>query len=107
LGTARIGIENPELVRSGMFADAEILVTERETLAVPVSAVGTGPDGATVMKVVDGLVSLVIVETGIRDGAMIEIVSGLSVGDLIVTKAGAFVRDGDMINPVLATVDMN
>ena len=107
LGTARIGIENPELVRSGMFADAEILVTERDTLAVPVSAVGTGPDGATVMKVVDGLVSRVIVETGIRDGAMIESVSGLTVGDLIVTKAGAFVRDGDMINPVLATVDMN
>ena len=107
LGTARIGIENPALVRSGMFADAEILVTERDTLAVPVSAVGTGPDGATVMKVVDGLVSRVIVETGIRDGAMIEIVSGLTVGDLIVTKAGAFVRDGDMINPVLATVDMN
>lgn len=107
LGTARIGIESPELVRSGMFADAEILVAERETLAVPVSAVGTGPEGATVMMVVDGLVSRIVVQTGIRDGAMIEIVSGLSLGDQIVTKAGAFVRDGDMINPVLATVEMN
>ena len=107
LGTARIGIETPELVRSGMFADAEILVTEREALAVPVSAIGTGPDGATVMKVADGMVSLVSVETGIRDGAYIEIVSGLSAGDQIVTKAGAFVRDGDMINPVLATAEMN
>ena len=107
LGTARIGIETPELVRSGMFADAEILVAERETLAVPVSAVGTGADGATVMKVVDGLVSRVVVQTGIRDGEMIEIVSGLSLGDQIVTKAGAFVREGDMINPVLATAEMN
>ena len=107
LGTARIGIETPELVRSGMFADAEILVAERETLAVPVSAVGSGPDGATVMKVVDGLVNLVNVETGIRDGGYIEIVSGLVAGDQIVTKAGAFVRDGDTINAVLATVDMN
>ena len=107
LGTARIGIAFPDLVRSGMFADAEILVAERETLAVPVSAVGTGADGATVMKVVDGLVSRVVVQTGIRDGAMIEIVSGLSAGDLIVTKAGAFVREGDMINPVLATAEMN
>ena len=107
LGTARIGIATPELVRSGMFADAEILVTARDTLAVPVSAIGTGPDGATVMKVAEGMVSLVSVETGIRDGAYIEIVSGLSAGDQIVTKAGAFVRDGDMINPVLATAEMN
>ena len=53
------------------------------------------------------MVSLVSVETGIRDGAYIEIVSGLSAGDQIVTKAGAFVRDGDMINPVLATAEMN
>ena len=107
LGTARIGIATPELVRSGMFADAEILVTARDTLAVPVSAIGTGPDGATVMKVAEGMVSLVSVETGIRDGAYIEIVAGLSAGDQIVTKAGAFVRDGDMINPVLATAEMN
>lgn len=107
LGTARISIDLPELVRSGMFADAQILVVERETLAVPSSAIGSSPDGATAMKVVDGRVSRVIVETGIRDGAMIEILSGLVAGDLIVTKAGAFVRDGDMINPVPAVAAMN
>jgi HlyD family secretion protein len=107
LGTARISIDTPELVRSGMFADAEILVVERETLAVPVSAIGSSPDGTTAMKVVDGRVSRVVVETGIRDGAMIEILSGLTEGDMIVTKAGAFVRDGDMINPVPAVVSMN
>lgn len=107
LGTARISIDLPELVRSGMFADAQILVAERETLAVPSSAIGSSADGATAMKVVDGRVSRVIVETGIRDGAMIEILSGLVAGDLIVTKAGAFVRDGDMINPVPAVAAMN
>ena len=107
LGTARITIDTPEMVRSGMFADAEILVVARETLAVPVSAIGSNVDGTTAMRVVDGRVERVVVETGIRDGALIEIVSGLSAGDLIVTKAGAFVRDGDMINPVPAPADMN
>lgn len=107
LGTARITISMPELVRSGMFAEAEILVAERETLAVPVSAIGSSPEGSTAMRVVEGKVTRVIVETGIRDGAMIEILSGLALGDTIVTKAGAFVRDGDLINPVPVTAEMN
>lgn len=107
LGTARITINMPDQVRSGMFAEAEILVAERETLAVPVSAIGSSPDGTTAMKVVDGRVSRVVVQTGIRDGAMIEILSGLVLGDTIVTKAGAFVRDGDMINPIPAAAEMN
>ena len=34
---------------------------------------------------------------------MIGIISGLAEGDLVVTKAAAFVRDGDRITPVLET----
>ena len=80
--------------------DAEILVAERETLAVPVTAVGSSGEGSTVMKVVNGEVIRTTVKTGIRDGGWIEIVEGLSPGDTVVKKAGAFVRDGDKINPV-------
>jgi HlyD family secretion protein len=40
------------------------------------------------------------VTTGIRDGGMVEILTGLEPGDLVVKKAAAFVRDGDKINPV-------
>jgi HlyD family secretion protein len=83
-----------------MFIDAEILVTEREGVAVPVTAVGSAPTGTTVMKVTDGVVSRVVVKTGIRDGGWIEIVEGIAPGDTVVTKASAFVRDGDRINPV-------
>lgn len=101
LGIARIAIENARTVRSGMYADAEILVAERDVLAVPVSAVGATADGALVRKVKDGLVSEVPVQTGIRDGAWVEIREGVQAGDLVVTKAGAFVRDGDRVNPIL------
>lgn len=100
LGRARITIDEPEGVRAGMFMDAEILVAERETIAVPVTAVGASSEGSTVMKVTDGTVARIPVKTGIRDGGWIEIVEGLSPGDTVVTKAGAFVRDGDKINPV-------
>ena len=100
LGRVRISIAESGRVVSGMFVDAEILVAERQAVAVPVTAVGSSPEGAQVMKVTDGLVSRVLVETGIRDGGWVEIISGLAAGDTVVTKAGAFVRDGDRINPV-------
>ena len=107
LGRVRITLDRPKLVRSGMFVDATVLVVERKTSAVPVTAVGSGADGSTVMRVRDGLVERVSVTTGIRDAGMIEITSGVVPGDLIVTKAAAFVRDGDKINPVLAQVETN
>lgn len=107
LGRARISIDQPEAVRSGMFLDAEVLVAERQAVAIPVTAVGSAPDGgATVMKVsTDGLVTRVPVTTGIRDSGYVEIVEGLSAGEMVVTKAGAFVRDGDRVNPVVAATN--
>lgn len=101
LGRARIAVADPELLRAGMFVEAEIIVAERDALAVPLTAVGSSAEGTTVMRVRDGVVERVVVTTGIRDGAHVEIVAGLSAGDLVVTKAGAFVRAGDRINPVI------
>lgn len=105
LGRARITIDTPQNVRAGMFMDAEILVSERETVAVPVTAVGASAEGTTVMLVKDGTVSRALVRTGIRDGGWVEIVEGIAPGDMVVTKAGAFVRDGDRINPVPAATN--
>jgi len=47
------------------------------------------------------------VTTGIRQGSWVEIVAGLANGDTVVTKAGAFVRNGDKINPVPAAAETN
>lgn len=107
LGRARIAVDEPEKLRSGMFAEAEILVAERETLSVPVTAVGSDATGATVMRVTDGVVERVVVKTGIRDGGYIEVLEGLAAGDLVVAKAGAFVRPGDRVNPVSDTATVN
>lgn len=100
LGTARITIEDPTQVVTGMFLQAEILVREARELAVPASAVASDPSGAAVMRVEDGVVRRVPVATGIRDGDLVGVDEGLGAGDLVVTRAGAFVRDGDRINPV-------
>lgn len=103
LGIARIFIDESNALRSGMYADAEIILAEREGLAVPVTAVGSDADGeAVVMLAEDGVVHEVPVQTGIRDVGMVEIVSGVAEGDRVVSKAAAFVRDGDRVNAVLA-----
>ncbi len=107
LGTARIEIAQSDKVRSGMFAEARILVAEHVALSIPVTAVSSSPSGATVMKVVDGHVTRTDVKTGIRDGGFVEVVMGLTEGDTVVTKAGAFVRDGDQINPIPAEASTN
>ncbi|WP_135448791.1 efflux RND transporter periplasmic adaptor subunit [Tabrizicola caldifontis] len=100
LGRVRIHIDEPDRLRVGMFVEAEIVADEHQALAVPLTAVGSSAEGPTVMRVRDGLVERVVVTTGIRDGAFVEIVNGLAAGDLVVAKAGAFVRAGDRINPV-------
>jgi len=102
LGRVRIAIDTPERLRAGMFAEAEVLVVEREALAVPVAAMGA----AEVLRVTaGGTVEQAPVTTGIRDGGLIEITSGLFAGEVIVARAGAFVRPGDRINPVPVGTD--
>lgn len=100
LGRVYIGFDEPERARAGMFASADIVVEEKQGIVLPLSAITTA-DGKTVArKVENGVVRLVPVETGIQDGQGIEIVRGLAAGDEVVAKAGAYVRDGDRINPV-------
>lgn len=105
LGRARISVDAGDRLRTGMFVEAEIIAAQHEGLAVPVSAIGSSPEGSTVMRVKDGLVERVSVRTGIRDGGLVEITEGLAAGDRVVTKAGAFVRDGDRINPIPAATN--
>jgi HlyD family secretion protein len=105
LGRARITVPADDRVRSGMFMEAQIAASERSVIAVPVSAIGASPTGLNVMRVTDGKVSMVPVKTGVRAGKWIEITEGLSDGDVVVTKAGAFVRNGDQINPNLAPAE--
>lgn len=101
LGRVRISISQAERVRSGMFLEATIAISEREVLAVPITALGTDEKGSFVMSVdADGRVHRVGVGVGVRDGDLIEIAYGVTKGTNVVAKAASFVRDGDMVDPV-------
>ncbi len=107
LGRVRIAIDNAALVRPGMYVEASILVHEGDAVSVPITAVKSSGGKTSVMLVQGAVVSQRMITAGMRDGGWIEVLDGLKVGDDVVTKAGAFVRDGDHINPVAATTDTN
>lgn len=102
LGSVHVVVNGKSGARAGMYASAEVIISRADALALPLSAVTTGRDGSVARKVEDSVVKQVKIETGIQDGGFVEVVSGLSAGDVVVAKAGAFVRNGDRIAPVPA-----
>nr|MDX8320036.1 efflux RND transporter periplasmic adaptor subunit [Agrobacterium sp. rho-8.1] len=102
LGSVHILLPADSPARAGMYGSAEVVIASANALALPLSAVTSGRDGSTTRRVENGVVRQVAVEIGIQDGGFVEIKNGISVGDVVVEKAGAFVRDGDKINPVPA-----
>ncbi|WP_119943318.1 efflux RND transporter periplasmic adaptor subunit [Neorhizobium sp. NCHU2750] len=100
LGLVHIEIDADSGARAGMYGRASIIVAETNALALPLSAVTTGREGSLARKVENGVVKQVRIDTGFQDGGFVEVLNGLTQGDTVVAKAGAFVRDGDHIAPV-------
>ncbi|TPP11811.1 efflux RND transporter periplasmic adaptor subunit [Rhizobium glycinendophyticum] len=100
LGSVHIAIDDDAAARAGMYGSAAITIGQADDVALPLSAITSERNVTTVRLVTDGVVKMQPVKTGIQDGAFIEVTEGLKEGDLVVAKAGVFVRDGDRINPV-------
>ncbi|WP_438752501.1 efflux RND transporter periplasmic adaptor subunit [Pararhizobium sp. O133] len=105
LGSVNISLLAPEKARVGMYARAQIIVTEKDALVLPLSAVTSTKDGMVARKVDGDVAHVAKIETGIQDNGFIEIRAGLKEGDKVIKKAGAFVRDGDRIKPVPASAE--
>lgn len=85
-----IALDAPgEQLRAGLTADVEILVAEaRNVIVVPKAAVQTTPRGGLVfVAAADGSSSRRIVQTGLSGRLLIEIVSGLEAGELVMPNA--------------------
>ena len=100
LGAVHITIDQGDKARAGMYGSAEIVIRQEEGVSLPLTAVNSDESGSSARKVENGVVKFVNVETGIQDGAYVEILKGLTPGEDVVAKAGAYVRDGDHITPV-------
>jgi RND family efflux transporter MFP subunit len=98
-------VENPDgRFKPGMYADATIVVQERDdAISVPVEAVSMAGK-PTVLKVDQkGIVHATPVRLGLATPSRFEVVSGLSPGDLVVVGSRTAVRDGDKVKPKIMT----
>jgi HlyD family secretion protein len=100
LGSVKIDVDDPAVARIGMYASAEIIISDHKVISLPLTAVTAEKDGMYVRRVEKDIVKMTKVETGVQDGDFIEISKGLALKDVVVEKAGAYVRDGDRITPV-------
>jgi hypothetical protein len=100
LGEVRIAVPATPALHVGAFARAVITVGQSCGVAVPMSAVIYGSEGAVVQAVRDNRVESRRVTVGLLSSSEAEIRQGIAEGDIIVSRAGAFLRDGDRVRPV-------
>ncbi len=94
-------VDSDGLLRSGMFANASILVAEKQdTVIVPRDAVTQVGNQSSVYVVELGSVKQQTVVTGLSDGNRIEILSGLEPGETIVTAGQPNLTDGAKVEVV-------
>jgi HlyD family secretion protein len=101
LGSVRIYLGTEPDLRVGAFGRGTVIAATRSGLSLPLSAILFDTGKAYVQKVADGKVATAPVTLGLTTGDAIEITSGLAPGDVVVAKAGSFLRDGDPVRPVL------
>jgi HlyD family secretion protein len=100
LGKVRIFIGDREGVRVGAFARATIETGRSRGVSVPIAAVLFQGEAAVVQAVRGNKIVTQPVKTGLIADGRVEIREGLAEGDMVVSKSGTFVRDGDLVRPI-------
>ena len=100
LGTVDIALPIDNTIKSGSFAEANIEIARRTGVVIPITSVMYRDRTPYVQLVVDGRVESREITLGLKDGTGVEVLNGLNADDEIVSRAGTFVADGDLITPV-------
>jgi membrane fusion protein (multidrug efflux system) len=92
----RARLPNPHnQLRPGLFARVSLILERREdTLVVPEQAIVPVGQTTFVYRVADGKAVMTPVKLGLRRPGLVEILEGLSAGDLVVTDGQLKIRDG-------------
>jgi len=69
---------------------------------VPLTSVQYSSAGTVVQVIRRNRVETKRVEIGLMSGGNIEVRDGLNEGDVVVARAGALLREGDPVRPVMA-----
>jgi multidrug efflux pump subunit AcrA (membrane-fusion protein) len=100
LGEIRLFIGRDQRLRVGAFGRATIEIAKRCGAAIPFSAVLYGPSGTIVQTVRNGRIETRPVTVGLLSAGDVEIRTGIAEGEMVVPRAGAFVRDGDRVRAI-------
>jgi HlyD family secretion protein len=100
LGQVRLDLLSSNGARVGAFASVAIDVGRSCGPSIPLSAVLYSPGSAIVQVVRNDRIETRRVETGLFEAQTVEIRKGLEAGEVVVARAGAFLRDGDLVRPV-------
>ena len=103
LGRVKIPIGNDNRLRFGATVTGTIETAQSCGVSVPVTALLIRPDGAFVQRVQNRRVETRRVSLGLVDGTRAEIREGIGEGDLVVARAGSFLREGDIVRPIAAS----
>ncbi len=103
LGRVRIALPKKDALRVGGFARASFAQTAPPVPAVPEKAVQFEATGPLVTVIdADNRAKRVLVRTGARTGGFVELLQGPPLGSRVTLGGGAFLLDGDLVDPVPA-----
>jgi HlyD family secretion protein len=100
LGKVRVALPLDAKVTIGSFASGIVEVGRQTAVTVPISAITVSTGKSTVQIVSDNKIITRDVTIGLRSPTRAEVKSGLSENDLVVARAGSFLRDGDGVTPI-------
>jgi HlyD family secretion protein len=105
LGQVLISIVTNRRLLVNSSARAEIKTGQSCGVSVPLTAILYGSAGTVVQVVRRDRIETRRVETGLMSSGQVEITSGVAEGDIVVARAGALLREGDPVRPIMAAAD--
>lgn len=92
-----------EFLKAGMFGRIEVVYDERpNALTIPRTALLDDENEAAVFVVRDGKkAERVVLKTGFMNGEIVEVISGLKLGDQVVTAGKVAIRDGSEVQVIV------
>jgi len=101
LGRVRVFLGDDARLRIGSFGRGSIETARSHGLGVPSAAVVFDSGGTFVQIVREGRVVRRDVKTGLIARGFVEVRQGLDDGDVVVSRAGTFLREGDAVRAVV------
>jgi multidrug efflux pump subunit AcrA (membrane-fusion protein) len=103
LGQVIVSVTSPRRLLVNSSARALIKTGQSCGIAVPLTAILYSSAGTVVQVVRRARVETKQVDVGLMAGGQVEIRKGIEEGDVVVARAGALLREGDPVRPVMVS----